>query len=175
MLSLPQTRVMCAPHAITPALTALRATIALSEGRNLVAKLLIDEARARITSEIGGDRVSPWREAASLALVAAEVAVATSAGEAAMVEAENALTILAEDELGHVDTAIMKARAYELQGEAFLLLGNESLADRAFRMGLAELAPQHGPCSGKSGSCASGASCGRSTNRSGRAPSVEPD
>jgi tetratricopeptide (TPR) repeat protein len=126
------------------ALTALRATIALSEGRNLVAKLLIDEARARITSEIGGDRVSPWREAASLALVAAEVAVATSAGEAAMVEAENALTILAEDELGHVDTAIMKARAYELQGEAFLLLGNESLADRAFRMGLAELAPSTG-------------------------------
>ena len=126
------------------ALTALRATIALSEGRDLAAKLLIDEARARIASEIGGDRISPWREAASLALIASEVAATTGAGDTALLEAENALSILNEDEFGHFDSPIMKARAHELQGEAFLLLGNEPLADRAFRRGLAALSPGTG-------------------------------
>ncbi|WP_375549424.1 hypothetical protein ABWI01_03275 [Oceanicaulis alexandrii] len=117
----------------------LRAELALSQGNIFAAKTLADNARGTIANAIPGDLRAHPREAASLSLLDARIAIALGAHERGIRAAERALDYLGELEGPDQHQARQTARAFELLGDGWLGLGDEFAAQRAWQNGFAAI------------------------------------
>ncbi len=121
-------------------LLSMRAELALANDNLIRAKLLSDRARAVDSyGRQGEDRVPRASDVARVAILDAEVALASGAYADALINAENAAMVLREVDSPMGGHAIRLARAYQVLGMAHAARGSGALADRAWRQGLAAL------------------------------------
>lgn len=121
------------------ALMTRRAELQLSEGNAVAAKLILDSARATEAAGLENeDRIVPPREVAGLILVNAQVALAIGDPEEAIFQSRNALAQLDMAE-PDIRSALARAAAYEIIGEAHRQRGDAPLAQDSWRRGLAAL------------------------------------